>query len=143
MNYQAICAALEAPLNNAFIALTPPVKVFFDNLIVMPPDPPGEYVMVNITFGLTSESTLTNSLDRARGAIIVRIFTEKGRGGRRARQLAGVASQIFSILGATKRPATGTFVRVHDVSGPNFYMDEAQPHFMARLSATWDATSCG
>jgi len=143
MNYQAICAALESPLNNAFIALTPPVKVFFDNLIVMPPDPPGEYVMVNITFGLTSESTLANSLDRARGAIIVRIFTEKGRGGRRARQLAGVASQVFTDLGATQRPASGTFVRVKDVSGPNFYMDEAQPHFMARLAASWDATACG
>jgi hypothetical protein len=143
MNYQAICAALEAPLNNAFIALTPPVKVFFDNLIVVPPDPPGEYVRVNITFGLTSESTLTNSLDRARGAIIVRIFTEKGRGGRRARQLAGVASQVFNTLGATKRPATGTFVRVRDVSGPSFYMDETEPHFMARLAASWDATACG
>jgi hypothetical protein len=143
VNYQAICAALETPLNNAFIALTPPVRVFFDNLIVIPPDPPGEYVRVNITFGLTSESTLVNSLDRARGAIIVRIFTEKGRGGKRARQLAGVVSQVFDILGATKRPATGTFVRVRDVSGPNFYMDETGPHFMARLSATWDATSCG
>lgn len=143
MNYQAICAALETPLNTAFGALTPPVKIFFDNLIAIPPDPPGEYAMVNITFGLTSESTLTKSLDRARGAIIVRIFTEKNRGGRRARQLSETVAQVFQALGDTKRSANGIFVRVHSVSGPTFYMSEEQPHFAVRLSASWDATACG
>lgn len=143
MNYQAICAALETPLNNAFAALSPPVKIFFDNLIVTPPDPPGEYVMVNITFGLTSETALEQSLDRARGAIIIRIFVRKGNGARRARQLAETASCALRALGATKKPASGVFVRVHDFSGPAFYMDEEQPHFMARLTASWDATNLG
>lgn len=141
MNYQAICAALEVPLNNAFALLSPPVKIFFDNLIVMPPDPPGEYVMVNITFGLTTETALEGSLDRARGAIIVRIYTRKGNGARRARQLAETASCVLKDLGSTKKPASGVFVRVHDISGPNFYMDNDQPQFMARLSASWNATN--
>lgn len=143
MNYQAICAALETPLNSAFAALSPPVSIYFDNLIAMPPDPPGEYVMVNITFGLTSETALEESLDRARGAIIIRIFARKGNGGRRARQLAETASCVLKDLGSTKKPATGTFVRVRDISGPMFYMDQEQPHFMARMSASWDATNLG
>lgn len=143
MNYQAICAALETPLNSAFASLSPPVKIFFDNLIITPPDPPGEYVMVNLTFGLTSETALGEVLDHARGAIIVRIFTRKGNGGRRARQLAETALSALKPLGSTKKPAAGVFVRVRNFSGPDFYMDEEQPHFMARLTASWDATKLG
>lgn len=143
MNHQAICAAIEVPLNNAFKGLTPPVKIFFDNLTIVPPDPPTEYVTVSIAFGLTSESTLTNSLDRARGAVIVRIFTEKNRGGKRARYLSGVASDILNSLGSSQKAAFGVFLRVRDISGPAFYSNEVEPHFMARIAASWDATGCG
>lgn len=143
MNYQAICAALEVPLNTAFAALSPPVKIFFDNLVVMSPDAPGEYVMVNITFGLTSETALEESLDRARGAIIIRVFVRKGNGARRGRQLSETASCVLRSLGPTKKSVSGAFVRVKDISGPAFYMDKEEPHFMARLTASWDATNLG
>lgn len=143
MNYQAICAAIELPLNNAFKGLTPVVKIFFDNLTIVPPDPQGEYVTVNITFGLVSESTLTENLDRARGTVIIRIFTPKNRGGKRARYLSGIASQVLSNLACTKKPATGTFVKVKQVSGPEFYPDLPEPHFMARIVASWDAVNLG
>lgn len=143
MNYQAICAAIEVPLNSAFGALTPPVKIFFDNLIARPPDPPGEYVMVNITFGLTTESAIAKSYDFARGAIIVRVFTRKGNGALRARQLSEIATCALKELGETKKPASGVFLRVRNLGGPQFYMDEDQPHFLARITAAWDATNLG
>lgn len=143
MNYQAICAAIEVPLNTAFGGLNPPVKIFFDNLIARPPDPPGEYVMVNITFGLTTESAIAKSYDFARGAVIVRVFTRKGNGGLRARQLSEVASCALKTLGESKKPATGVFLRIRNLKGPEFFMDEDQPHFLARITAGWDATNLG
>ena len=80
MNYQAIRAAVENPLLTAFGALVPAVPVYFDNITAVPPNTTTEYVRVNVTFGITNEPTLTSSVDNARGAIIIRIFTEKGKG---------------------------------------------------------------
>ena len=80
MNYQALRASIENPLLTAFGALVPAVPVYFDNITAAPPNTTTEYVRVNITFGITNEPTLTNSVDNARGALIIRIFTEKGRG---------------------------------------------------------------
>lgn len=143
MNYQAICAAIETPFNNAFRGLNPAVKIYFDNVIAVPPDAPGEYVMVNITFGLTTRTSLTSSLDSARGAIVVRIFTAKNAGGLRSRQLSGVAKCVLDSLANTKKTSSGIFLRARDVSGPAFSMDNAEPHFMARLGATWEASDLG
>lgn len=143
MNYQAICAALETPLNNAFAALSPPVKIYFDNLVAMPPDPPGEYAMINITFGLTSESSFDEILDRARGAIIARIYTKKGNGGRRARLLAETISCTLKNFNLGRKSTAGIFVRVSDISGPTFFMDNEEPYFIARISASWSATDLG
>lgn len=143
MDYQKICAAIEKPLNTAFRALTPPVKIYFDNVIGMPPDAPGEYVMVNITFGMTSEDTLDCLLDRARGAIIVRIFTEKNAGGKRARELSATVRNVLENLAKTKKGVSGVFLKTRDVEGPTFFLDNAQPHFMARVEASWQATDLG
>jgi hypothetical protein len=62
MNYQAIRAAIENPLLTAFGALSPAVPVYFDN-IAAPPNTTTEYVRVNVTFGLTTDPTLTSSID--------------------------------------------------------------------------------
>ena len=75
MNYQAIRAAVENPLLTAFNNLSPAVPVFFDNITAVPANTTTEYVRINVTFGLTNEATLTSSVDNARGAIVIRIFT--------------------------------------------------------------------
>lgn len=139
MNYQAICAAIETPLNTAFAALTPPVKIYFDNIQVVPPDPPSEYVRVNITFGITTESTLAQSMERARGAVVVRIYTRMNTGGLRARQLAAVVSNVFSALGSTKKTSTGLFLRVSDVTGPTRLTSDDSPNYGVRMEASWQA----
>jgi hypothetical protein len=143
MNHQKICAAIEKPFNTAFKALTPPVKIYFDNVVAMPPDAPGEYVMVNITFGMTSEDGLECLLDRARGAIIVRIFAPKNAGGLRARQLATTARTVLLNMAKTKKTVSGVFLRTRDISGPTFFSDNEQPHFMARIEASWQASDLG
>lgn len=139
MNYQAICAAIETPLNTAFAGLTPPVKIYFDNIQVVPPDPPSEYVRVNITFGMTTESTIAQSMERARGAVVVRIYTRMNIGGLRARQLAAIVGDVFNTLGSTKKASTGLFLRVSDVSGPTRLTSDDSPHYGVRMEASWQA----
>ena len=91
MNYQAIRAAVENPLLTAFNALVPAVPVYFDNITAVPPNTTTEYVRVNVTFGITNEPMLTTSMDNARGAIVIRIFTEKGKGPARNQTLLTTA----------------------------------------------------
>lgn len=140
MDYQAICASIEVPIYKAFSDLTPIVPVYFDNIIATDNDPPNEFAVVNITFGPTTESTIESSLDRARGAIISRIYVRKNAGGLRARQLSGVMTDVFRDLARTKKPGSGVFVRTSDISGPTFSMAESTPHFIAKIVATWHAT---
>ena len=95
MNYQSIRAQVENPLLTAFGALSPAVPVFFDNITSAPLNSTSEYVRVNVTFGLTNEPTLTSSVDNARGAIVIRIFTEKGRGPSRNQTLITTAVDVL------------------------------------------------
>ena len=98
MNYQAIRAALENPLLTAFNSLVPAVPVFFDNITAVPPNTTTEYVRINITFGITNEPTLTSSVDNARGALIIRIFTEKGRGPARNQILRDQCTRLYRFV---------------------------------------------
>ena len=80
MRYQAIRAAIEGPIQTAFGALDPAVPVFFDGITAAPANATTEYVRVNVTFGLTTEVTLTSNLDFARGSVVIRVYSEKGKG---------------------------------------------------------------
>lgn len=143
MNFQSIAAALEVPLNDAFASLSPPVKIFFDNVVPVAPDAPTEYVRVNISFGSISESALDCTLSRARGAIIVRCYTMKDAGPLRARQLSSVVSSVFSEINSSEKNTTDIFMRVQDIEGPMFYLGNQEPQFMARMEATWHAANIG
>lgn len=143
MNYQAICAAIEVPVNAAVSQIQPAIKIYFDNIIAIPPDATGEYVMVKIMFGLVTESTLSEMLNRARGSLIIRIFTQKNAGARRARKISEAIVSALCQLGESQKNASGVFLRVRDIAGPAFFMDQEQPHFMAQIEASWDATNLG
>lgn len=140
MNYQSIRAALENPLLTAFNALVPPVPVYFDNITAVPPNTTTEYVRINITFGLTNEPMLTSSMDNARGALIIRIFTEKGRGPARNQTLITTAVNVLETINDTAKPASGTFIRVGEINGPTFSSTEEAPHFVGRIDTGWVAT---
>lgn len=109
MNYQAIRAAVENPLLSAFGALVPAVPVYFDNITAAPPNATTEYVRVNVTFGLTNDPTLTSSVDNARGAIIIRVFTEKGKGPGRNQTLLTTAVNVLENLSSSAKSGTGVF----------------------------------
>ena len=140
MNYQAIRAAVENPLLSAFGALVPAVPVFFDNITAVPANTTTEYVRVNITFGLTTESTLITSLDNVRGAIVVRVFSEKGRGPARNQTLIDTATTVIQTLSATSKGTTGVFLRTGAINGPTFASTEEAPHFVGRLDTSYVAT---
>jgi hypothetical protein len=148
MNYQAIRAALENPLLTAFNSLVPAVPVFFDNITAVPPNTTTEYVRINITFGLTNEPTLTSSVDNARGALIIRIFTEKGRGPARNQALLTTAVNVLETLNNAAKTNSGVYVRTGAINGPIFGSETADqesrraftPLFVGRIDTSWVAT---
>ena len=140
MNYQAIRAAVENPLLTAFGALVPAVPVYFDNITAVPPNTTTEYVRVNVTFGITNEPTLTSSVDNARGAIVIRIFTEKGRGPSRNQTLLTTAVGVLEALNNTAKTTSGVFFRIGEINGPTFSATEEAPHFVGRIDTSYVAT---
>ena len=140
MNYQAIRAAVENPLLTAFNDLSPAVPVYFDNITAVPANTTTEYVRVNVTFGLTNEPTLTSSVDNARGALIIRVFTEKGKGPARNQTLLTTAVNVLETLNDTAKTNSGVFFRVGEINGPSFSAAEESPHFMGRIDAGYVAT---
>ena len=140
MNYQAIRAAIENPLLTAFNSLSPAVPVVFDNITAAPKNITTEYVRVNVTFGITNEATLTGSLDNARGAVIIRVFSEKGQGPARNQTLLTTATGVLETLNSTAKTDSGVFFRVGDIEGPTFSADEKSPHFMGRIETGFRAT---
>jgi hypothetical protein len=140
MDYQKIRAAVENPLLTAFNDLTPSVPVYFDNITAVPPNTTTEYVRVNVTFGVTNEPTLTSSVDNARGAVVIRVFTEKGRGPARNQTLLTTAVNVLETLNNTAKTGSGVFFRVGEINGPTFAADEASPHFIGRIDTGYTAT---
>ena len=140
MNYQAIRAAIENPILTAFSGLSPSVPVFFDNITAAPLSSVTEYVRINVTFGETSEATLTSSVDTARGAIIIAVFTEKGKGPARNQTLITTAVNVLETLNNTAKSNTGVFFRVGNISGPSFSTIETPPLFEGRIDTSYVAT---
>jgi len=131
---------MENPLLTAFNNLSPAVPVYFDNITAVPPNTTTEYVRVNITFGLTNEPTLTSSLDNARGALVIRLFTEKGRGPARNQELVTTAVNVLETINDTAKATTGVFVKLGEINGPIFSATEESPHFMGRIDTGYVAT---
>jgi len=140
MNYQAIRASMENPLLTAFNNLVPAVPVYFDNITAVPPNTTTEYVRVNITFGITNEPTLTSSVDNARGALVIRLFTEKGRGPARNQELVTTAVNVLETINDTAKTTTGVFVKVGEINGPSFSATDESPHFVGRIDTGYVAT---
>jgi hypothetical protein len=140
MNYQAIRAAVEGPLLTAFNNLTPPVPVYFDNITAVPPNTTTEYVRVNVTFGITTEPVLTTSIDNVRGALVIRVFTEKGRGPARNQELVNTAVNVLKTVQDTGKTTTGVFFSIGQINGPTFSTTDDSPHFVGRIDTGYVAT---
>jgi len=151
MNYQAVRAALEGPLVAAYNGLSPAVPVYFDNVINYDADSTEEFVHVNIQFGLTTEASLTSSLDQIRGVVVVRTYTPKGKGPARNQVLVNTAFTVLQTINDTPKPATGIYVRTRSIEGPTFSPDFGgttpdqqsrrafTPFFVSRMEAGFQA----
>jgi hypothetical protein len=139
MRYQAIRAAIESPLQTAFGSLSPAVPVFFDGITAAPANATTEYVRVNVTFGLTTEVTLTSNLDFARGSVVVRVYSEKGKGPDRNQTLLNTAVTTLTSLSASTRDDSGIYLRPGAINGPTFSAEEASPHFVGRIDTSFTA----
>ena len=140
MNYQAIRAAVENPILTAFTNLSPSVPVFFDNITAAPLGSVTEYVLVNIIFGITNETTLNSSVDNARGAIVIRVYSEKGKGPARNQTLITTAVGVLETLNDTAKTNSGVFFRTGDIDGPTFSTTENPPLFEGRIDTSYFAT---
>ena len=139
MRYQAIRAAIEGPIQTAFGALSPAVPVFFDGITAAPANATTEYVRVNVSFGLTTEVTLTSNLDFARGSIVVLVYSEKGKGPARNQTLLDTAVTTLTSLSASTRDDSGIYLRPGAINGPTFSAEEASPHFVGRIDTSFTA----
>jgi len=140
VNYQAIRAAVEGPILTAFNNLSPAVPVYFDNITAVPPNTTTEYVRINVTFGLTTEPTLTTSFDNVRGAIVIRVFTEKGRGPARNQTLLNTAVTTLKTIQDTAKSTSGVFFSIGQLNGPSFSSTDDSPHFVGRIDTGYVAT---
>jgi len=118
----------------------PAVPVFFDNITAVPANTTTEYVRVNVTFGITNEPTLTSSVDNARGAIIIRIFTEKGKGPARNQVLLNTAVNVLETINNSTKGTSGVYFKVGEINGPTFSATEEAPHFVGRVDTSYVAT---
>tara|TARA_R100001126_G_scaffold17557_1_gene8199 strand:- start:25 stop:456 length:432 start_codon:yes stop_codon:yes gene_type:complete len=140
MNYQAIRAAVENPILTAFTNLSPAVPVFFDNITAAPLGSVTEYVLVNIIFGITNETTLNSSVDNAKGSIVIRVYSEKGKGPARSQTLITTAVGVLETLNDTAKTNSGVFFRTGDIDGPTFSTTEDPPLFEGRIDTSYIAT---
>ena len=140
MNYQAIRAAVENPILTAFTNLSPSVPVFFDNITAVPLGSVTEYVLVNIIFGITNETTLNSSVDNAKGSIVIRVYSEKGKGPARSQTLITTAVGVLETLNDTAKTNSGVFFRTGDIDGPTFSTTEDPPLFEGRIDTSYIAT---
>ena len=124
----------------AFGSLSPAIPIYFDNITATPPNSTTEYVRINVTFGITNEPTLSSSVDNARGAIVIRIFTEKGRGPARNQTLLTTAVNVLETLNDTAKTTSGVFFRVGEINGPTFSATDDAPHFVGRIDTSYVAT---
>lgn len=148
MNYQAIRAVFEAPLLTTFGNQNPPIPVYFDNVTNTYADAVDEFVTVNIQFGITNEPTLINSVDHARGIIVIRVHTPKGKGPGRNQQLVTLAVNALETINATPKPNTGVYGRTGSIDGPSFGVEGSSqetrraftPFFISRIETDFQAT---
>lgn len=148
MNYQGIRAVFESPLLSVFGTQVPPVPVYFDNVLNDRSDSVDEYVTVNIQFGITNEPTLVNSVDHARGAIVIRAFSPKGKGPARNQALLTLAVTALETINATPKPSSGIYARTGSISGPDFGLATREqesrraftPFFVGRVETSFQAT---
>lgn len=147
MNYQGVRAEFESDLAAAYGALSPAVPIYFDNTLNTVSDAETEFIHVNLQFGLTTESALSTQHDFIRGTIVIRAYSEKGKGPARNQTLINTAFTTLQTLNNTAKTDSGIYVRIGAINGPNFGTGSTgqesrvafTPYFISRIDTTFTA----
>lgn len=147
MEYQSVRSAIESPLKTSFDALSPAIPVYFDNTLNTISDAEGEFIHVNLQFGLTTETTLTTQSDYIRGTIVIRAYTEKGKGPARNQTLINTAVTTLRTLSDQAKTSSGVYVRIGALDGPSFGTETGAtesrlaltPFFISRIDTSFVA----
>ena len=147
MNYQGIRAKFESPLLTAYNSLSPAVPVYFDNVLNTSSDADSEFVEVNIQFGMTTEATLSGQSALVRGIVVVRVYTEKGKGPSRNQTLINTAFTTLQTINSTAKTSSGIYVRTGSIDGPSFGTGSTDqesriaftPYFISRIETDFTA----
>ena len=147
MDYQAVRSKFESSLNTAYGALSPAIPVYFDNTLNTISDAESEFIHVNLQFGATTEQTLSTVFDYIQGTIVIRAFTEKGKGPARNQTLISTAVSELRSLSNTAKASTGVYVRIGPITGPSFGTGSTAqesrvsftPYFISRIDTTFTA----
>ena len=147
MNYQGVRAEFESDLATAYAALSPAVPIYFDNTLNTVSDAETEFIHVNLQFGLTTESSLSTQVDFIRGTIVVRAYSEKGKGPARNQVLINTAFTTLQALNNTAKADSGIYVRIGAINGPSFGTGSTAqesrvaftPYFISRIDTTFTA----
>ena len=147
MNYQGVRAEFESDLATAYAALSPAVPIYFDNTLNTVSDAETEFIYVNLQFGLTTEPSLSTQHDFIRGTVVVRAYSEKGKGPARNQVLINTAFTTLQALNNTEKTGSGIYVRIGAINGPNFGTGSTDqesriafmPYFISRIDTTFTA----
>ena len=73
-------------------------------------------------------------------ALVIRIYTEKGRGPLRNQELLTAAVSALEKINDTAKKTTGVHVKIGEINGPTFSSTDQSPHFVGRIDTGYVAT---
>jgi hypothetical protein len=134
---QAIRRAIEAPVEAALSALTPPIPVFTDNRLYDENDATSEFCLVRVNFGLMSDPTIgiCGDVEFIRASAVIEVFTPKGNGPGRIQRATTAVWQALAAINKQMGEPGRLVVHLGGISGPSLRRLSGRPHFMASLSA--------
>ena len=137
MSFQAIRAAFEVALTDAFEAVDPPVPCFYDNVQETPPN--AEHVLINISFPSMTVPVICdgpNHVELIRGNVQVSIYSKRREGMRRLEELSATAARTLVELHSV---CSDVGASCGQVAGPTYLLGGNEPYAMASVSAPFTA----
>lgn len=137
MTFQAIRAAFEVALTDAFAAVSPAVPCYYDNVQETPPN--AEHVLINISYPSMTVPVICkdeNQAELIRGNVQVSIYTKRREGMGRLEDLSAVAAQVLAGMHDVCSEVNAS---CGQVAGPVYLLSGNEPYAMASVSAAFTA----
>ena len=137
MSFQAIRAAFEVALTDAFGAMSPAVPCYYDNVQETPPN--AEHVLINISYPSMTVPVICkgpNHVELIRGNVQVSIYCKRREGMKRLEELSATAAQVLVDIHDV---CSDVGASCGQVAGPVYLLSGDAPYAMASVSAPFTA----